>query len=211
MLDTRFPRLVGDIGNPAGFNIPVLYQVVEGASPERVVLEQSEELIEPFIDAGMQLIDKGATVLTTSCGFLALFQKELQASLPVPIFTSSLLLMPDLEARYGKDRIGILTISRSSLNKEILVRSGISPAVPVGTTEGGREFTNAILENRSNFDVNVCRQDNVDAAISLLNEHPAVRALLLECTNMPPYADAIEHATSLPVYSLNTLLSGKVG
>ena len=77
-LDTRFPRLPGDIGNPETFDFPVLYQTVPGASPERVVVEQDRELLQPFIDAGIRLVSEGATIITTSCGFLACFQNELQ-------------------------------------------------------------------------------------------------------------------------------------
>jgi len=202
MLDTRFPRLIGDIGNPQSFNTPVLYKTVSGASPQRVVREQTVELLTPFIEAGEQLIDEGADILTTSCGFLAMFQKELQADLPVPVFTSSLLMMPELQLKYGTDRVGILTISGKSLNRDFLEKTGIAASVPVGSTEGGREFTPAILENRASFDVELCRQDNVNAAINLVSRHPEIRALLLECTNMPPYRQDIERATGLPAYSL---------
>jgi hypothetical protein len=35
---------------------------------------------------------------------------------------------------------------------------------------------------------------------------PDIGALVLECTNMPPYADAVRRATGLPVHDLTTLL-----
>ena len=37
MLDTKFPRIAGDMGNAMTFPFPVRYHRVTGASPERVV------------------------------------------------------------------------------------------------------------------------------------------------------------------------------
>lgn len=207
MLDTRFPRLPGDIGNPDGFEFDLIYQRVDGAVPSRVVQEQSEDLLQPFIDAGHALVDQGAELVTTSCGFLLMFQTQLQAALSVPVVTSSLLQLGELEAEYGVGNVGILTISASSLDPSFLRRSNIRHSVPIGTTEGGEEFTAAILENRPDFDEAKCREDNVSAAEEIVAAHPNLQALILECTNMPPYASAIETAVGIPVFSLNTLLS----
>jgi hypothetical protein len=85
MLDTRFPRIAGDIGHPATFDFPVRQIVVRGASPQRVVRQCGPALLQPFIEAGRALVADGAAAIATSCGFLALFQRELQAALPVPV------------------------------------------------------------------------------------------------------------------------------
>lgn len=206
MLDTQFPRLLGDIGNPEGFPFPIIYKVVEGASPDLVVKEQSSDLLIPFIDAARSLIDEGAEIITTSCGFLFMFQEEIQKAVSVPVYTSSLMLLPELELRFGPGNVGILTISRTSMNPKFAAKTKIRSGMPIGTTENGNEFTQAILKNRNSFDVEKCREDNVNAAMDLLVEYPEIRAILLECTNMPPYAPEIEKATGLPVFSLNTLL-----
>ncbi len=39
MLETRFARVPGDMGNATTWPFPVLYRVVRGASAERVVLD----------------------------------------------------------------------------------------------------------------------------------------------------------------------------
>ena len=77
MLETSFPRIKGDVGNPDTFDFPVHYEIVKGASPERIVLEADKNLVDPFICAGKKLIGKGVKIITTSCGFLALFHQEL--------------------------------------------------------------------------------------------------------------------------------------
>src|SRR5215510_11888351 len=98
MLDTRFPRVPGDIGNPATFAVPVRHRIVAGASPQRVVREGDPALLAPFLDAARALVAEGAAAITTSCGFLVEYQAALQAELPVPVWTSSLLKLPELAA-----------------------------------------------------------------------------------------------------------------
>ncbi|MGB7288104.1 MAG: aspartate/glutamate racemase family protein [Salaquimonas sp.] len=203
MLDTRFPRLPGDIGNPDSFDFPVHKMTVEGAFPKKIIKGSPENCLPEFIKAARNLEATGAKILTTSCGFLTLFQEELQAAVNIPVLTSSLFLYNNLQASLppGK-QVGILTIAASSLTERHLEAAGITNHPPIGTTEGGAEFTHAILNNCDKLDFDKACQDNVNAALALQNAHPNLGAILLECTNMPPYADAIKKATGLPVYSI---------
>ena len=208
MLDTRFPRIPGDIGNPATFPFPVHYEIVHGASPERVVRQRDPALLEPFIAAARKLEAAGVSGITTTCGFLALFQDELSAAVSVPVVTSSLMQVALVEQMLPNGRrAGILTISAASLTPLHLEKAKVPLDIPIGTTDGGRVFTRAVLGNEPAFDVQLAREDNVDAAMALVTRHPEVGAIVLECTNMPPYAMAIAGATGLPVYSLNAGLN----
>lgn len=203
MLDTNFPRFVGDIGNPASFSFPVEKRIIKGASPEKIIRQSSDEFLAPFLEAARDLERDGARVISTSCGFLTPFQEKLQEAVSVPVLASSLFLHAHLESLTGtKKRVGILTISASSLSPAHLLAAGISEETPIGTTEGGEEFTRAILENRPALDYEKARRDNLAAAMKLSNSHTDLDAILLECTNMPPYAQAIAEATGLAVYSI---------
>jgi Asp/Glu/Hydantoin racemase len=208
MLETRFPRPIGDIGNPASFAHPVRYKIVRGASPERVVRERAAGLLRPFIDAARELVDEGCTSITTSCGFLVLFQEQLAAALPVPVMTSSLLQIAAIEKNLapGK-RVGVLTIDSKSMTDEHLIAAGARADTPVEGTESGVEFTRRILGNEMTLDVERARKDVVEAALRLTARHPEVAALVLECTNMPPYASAVRLATGLPVYDVLTAIA----
>ena len=84
MLDARFARVPGDMGNALTWPFPVQYRVVRGASPERVVLHRAEGLLQPFLDAAADLVAHGCAAITTNCGFLSLFQRELAAHVGVP-------------------------------------------------------------------------------------------------------------------------------
>ena len=203
MLEAQFPRIPGDMGNATTWDFPVHYKVVRDASPDRVVRRNAEGLLPAFIEAGEELIGMGADGITTNCGFLSLFQAELSVALGVPVAASSLMQVPMVNALLppGK-KCGVLTISNSTLTEEHLKAARVPDDTPIGTTEGMREFTRAILDNELELDVVAAAQDNIDAACRLVKENPQVGALVLECTNMTPYAAAIQEATSLPVYSM---------
>ncbi|MCG6858822.1 MAG: aspartate/glutamate racemase family protein [Salaquimonas sp.] len=208
MLEARFPRIPGDMGNALTWPFPVHYKIVRGASPDRVVRRGAEGLLDAFIDAARELVADGVDGITTNCGFLALYQEELAAAVPVPVATSSLmqlglvnrLLVP------GK-RAGILTISASALTDQHLEKAGVPEGTPIATTEGAREFTRAILDNELELDVELARVDNVEAALALREANPDLGAIVLECTNMVPYAADIREATGLPVFSILNFIS----
>jgi len=211
MLDTRFPRPPGDVGNPASFEVPVRYRVVQGASPQRVVRERAHSLLQPFIDAGQALVAEGVAAITTSCGFLVLFQQPLQAALPVPVWTSSLLLLPELQAAQGACHVGVLTADADSLSADHLAAAGAAADTPIEGLARGCAFQRCLLENQSTFDTDEAREATVDAARRLLARHPDVTTIVLECTNLPPYADAVRAATGCAVQDLTTLIAARFG
>ena len=203
MLEAQFPRIPGDMGNATTWPFPVHYKVVRGASPDLVVRKGAPGLLDSFVAAGQELIGMGATGITTNCGFLSLFQAPLKEALGVPVAASSLMQVPLLQSLQppGKS-VGILTISPATLTQAHLAAAGISGNVPIGGTAEGAEFTEAILGNRPRMDVARARQDMLDAARDFADRYPDVSALVLECTNMCPYATDIARETGLPVYSI---------
>ena len=203
MLEARFPRIPGDVGNAATWPFPVLYKVVRGASPDRVVRRRADGLLEAFVEGGRELVALGADGITTTCGFLSPFQDELAAACGVPVATSSLMQASVIERLLppGK-RVGILTISAASLTPEHLAAAGVALDTPVVGTDGGEEFSRAILDDEPELDVAAAERDILDAGNRLLADHPEVGAVLLECTNMCPYARALRDRLGLPVFDM---------
>ena len=203
MLDTRFPRPMGDIGNPETFRragIPVRFVTIAGASPQRVVREADSELLQPFLEAAMALEAAGAAVIATSCGFLAAYQAVLARSVKVPVITSSLLQV----ARYAQP--GIVTIDAPSLTASVLEGAGVPAGTPIEGVAAGCEFRQRILSNDGTMDLARAEQDVVSAAVRLTRRHPELTDIVLECTNMPPYRDAVARATGRAVHDIETLL-----
>lgn len=208
MLDTRFPRLAGDIGHPGSFGGAVRHRVVRGAVPRRVVTSaqalRESGLGAAFIEAARELAAQGARAITTSCGFLVLLQDELQAAVPVPVVTSSLLLLPGLLAQ--ERQVGVLTIDAERLGHDHLLAAGVprerlADVVMQGVASEG-PFARAILGNEPSMDVEGAARDVVQAALALRARAPDLRTAVLECTNMPPHAKAAGDATGLRLPSL---------
>jgi hypothetical protein len=209
MLEARFPRIPGDMGNGLTWPFPVLYKVVRGASPEKVVLEGAAGLLPDFLDAAAELVDLGAEAITTNCGFLALFQRELAAHVRVPVATSALMQVPWVQAMLppGK-RVGIVTVSAASLTPAHLDGAGVPRDTPIEGTEDGREFFRVLIKAEKNdLDVDLACQDILDAGHRLVARCPDIGAIVLECTNMPPYAHALREALGLPVFDIVSLVT----
>ena len=208
MLDTRFPRPPGDVGHPASFPWPVRHRVVQGAWPEVIVTDaaalRASGMAEAFADVLLALEAEGARALTTSCGFLVLLQDVLQRRLRIPLVSSSLLELPRLLA--GQRQVGVLTIDAGKLGPEHLLASGVPKDrlqdVLVHGVEPQGEFAGAILGNRPDMDLARASEEVVRAAVALKARAPSLRTVVLECTNMPPYAQAVARATGLHTVSL---------
>ena len=208
MLDATFARVPGDMGNATTWPFPVQYRVIRGASPERVVLHQAEGLLGAFLDAAEDLVRHGVAAITTNCGFLSLFQRELAAHVGVPVATSALMQVPWVQATLPPGRrVGVVTISAGSLTPRHLDAAGVPPGTPIAGCEHGRELFPVLIQGaRNDLDTEAAEADVVQAARTLVSDHSGLGAIVLECTNMPPYAAAVSKATGLPVFDSVTLV-----
>lgn len=205
MLDTRFPRPPGDIGHPRTFAFPVLRRTVQGATPARVVRGRDPAVLAPFVGAARALVDDGADAIATSCGFLARWQRELQAALPVPVWTSALLLLRELPGRAG-----VITIDAASLGAPEFEAVGADAATPVEGIAPGSALHRTLLEDRPELDEADAAAQVVAAGHRLLARAPEIDTLVLECTNLPPYAAALRAATGRAVVDVTTLLNARM-
>ena len=208
MLETRFPRIPGDMGNAETWPFPVLYKVVPGASPRRVVCERAEGLLDEFLAAADELVRLGADGITTTCGFLSLYQREIAAHVGVPVAASSLMQVPFIERvlPLGK-RVGVLTVSAAHLSVEHMRAAGADPETPVVGTDDGSEFSRVMINDEERLDVAAAERDILAAGDRLVASHEGIGAVLLECTNMVPYARALSQRLRLPVFSIYTFVT----
>ena len=209
MLDSKFPRIRGDVGNAKTWDFPVLYKTVVGGTPKKVVLELTEDDIEPFILAAKELEQAGVKAITTSCGFLALFQKQLANAVNIPVFTSALLMVPFVKRFIGENRkIGILTANSKTLSDAHLRAVGIRKEdVVIKGLEDKEVFTDFTVQNWDRVDTEKCRAELLEATEELLHENDDIGAMVLECTNMPPYTKDIQQVAGMPVFDMVTLVN----
>jgi len=208
MLDTHFPRLLGDVGNAATWPFPVHYRIVRGAIPERMAQPALDPaLFEPFTTAVRELASLGVRAITTSCGFLAIHQRELAAAVDVPVFASPLVQVPMAAAAIGGRRVAILT-ARLALNERHFNGVGwSSQAVPIVVTAPGEDshFVRTFVGDTPEADPERLEGEVVALALRTLREAPDVGAIVLECANFSPFRPAVRRATGLPVFDLYTL------
>lgn len=176
--------------------MPVRLHVIRGAAPRRIVQAPTADDLQPFITAAQDLQRAGVRAITTSCGFLVRWQAALQSAVSVPVWSSSLLAVS------GLDRPGVLTVDAASLGPAEWAAAGAPVDTPVQGLEPGCHLQRVLLDNHERLDPVVARDDVLQAARALLARHPEVRNLVLECTNLPPYAEALAADTGRPVHHL---------
>jgi len=210
MLKTRFPRVPGDVGNPQTWPFPVLRQTIDAATVDRVVNANppADLLLEPFIAGGHALVEAGAAAITTTCGFLALFQDELTQALPVPVLASSLQQASLVQLSLPRDkRIGIISIHAGNLSPQHLAAAGVAPDTPVVGTEQGQELSRIILADLEELDMAKAEADIIAAGDALAAKAPDLGAVVLECANMAPYSKALSRHLGVPVYDIVTMIT----
>lgn len=210
MLQSRFPRVPGDAGNASTWPFPVAYRVVPDAHPETIVRHLPDvDFLEAFIAGAVELEAEGVGLVTTNCGFLVLYQQQIQDQLRVPFLSSSLLQVRHLQSLIPPGRrVGIITLESTSLTDQHLAAAGLDREVPiVGMEEVGDHFLTTIIGDREELDVRRARDEHIAAGRLMLERHPDIGAIVLECTNMPPYAAAIQDVTGIPVHDLTTFVT----
>jgi len=207
MLETYFERFYGDIGNAATWPFPVQYRIVPGAVPNRVTDLLNHDLLAPFKEAADDLIASGVDGITTTCGFLSLYQEDLTAHCSVPVATSALLQVPMVERILPKGkRVGILTFSEEQLTGAYLERAGVDPETPVIGLPTDSEFQRSIREGDTTVPFEVLQREVLDTAEKLVKSDPTIGAIVCECTNLTPYSHQMNRSLGVPIFDMVTLV-----
>lgn len=159
-----------------------------------------------WIEAAVKVQEEGVRAIVGGCGLTGMIQKELAAAVEVPVYTSSLLFVPEVHAtQAGGKRVGILTVSKDQMTAHdgaIFKGCGIDESIPIAIA-GMNESADAdvwLTMTTADFDKEKVEQSVVNTARQLVDEYPDIGAFVLECTDMPPYSDGIREATGLPVF-----------
>jgi len=202
------PMLPGDVANATTFNFPVQYKVLEGVTAERVFRADPGVLAE-VIKGGKELEKQGVRAITTDCGFFGNYQKEVAAALNVPVFLSSLLQIPlIIRALKPNQKVGVICADATSLSPSLLSACGIDDlsTIVVAGVQDLPESKNIPLCT-GQFNSFKIEQELVNLATQLVNDNPDIGALLLECSDMPPYSWSIQKAVNLPVFDFITMIN----
>lgn len=212
LLDADLPRPPGDVAHGATFRFPIHYEVTSGASVPLTVERSAAGLLPAFVDAGRRALARGASILSTSCGFLAIYQRELADALDAPMATSTLLQISlALRILPSDARLGLLTVNAQTLGEKHFRGVGISEEelsrVTVFGMESSDHFYNVVVGERGPLDINVAEREVVDACVTAVTKDPAIRAFVFECNNLSPYSSAVRSETRLPVWDSTSLIN----
>jgi hypothetical protein len=205
MLDCNIPFVPGDVGNASSFSFPVQYRLVPGATGAAVVGRQDPALIPHFVEGAHALVDQGVRAITGDCAYMAVYQASVAAAVDVPVFLSSLLQVPMVVSMLGPDRkLAVLVANGATIGEGVLRPAGITEELADRLVVKGLEdkpyFRAAMLDEVGEKDMRRMEEEIVEAAVTVLESNPSVGAFLLECSDMPPYSEAIQRATGLPVF-----------
>lgn len=210
MMHTVFPRLIGDIGNARTFSVPVRYCIVDVDPLNMTARNADERLLQPFLRAARQLEAEGCKAITTSCGFLGGFQRQLADAVKIPVFTSTLLLAPMVRAMLSSQRpIGILTECADMMTEAHFNQAGWSSRdIPVHVSGLSPDSAFSQLIIGDNLEGNWEPMANCIREMTQrhMERYPDTGALLLECTNYAPFTKMIQDIAQVPVFSINQLL-----
>ena len=207
-LESYFPKPPGHIKNPSSLPFTVSYEMLDGITVPELLNNPDGKMKNRIIEAAKRLEAQGVRAITGSCGFLALFQNEIAAAVSVPVFVSALIQVPMVHHMTAAP-VGILTASAPALTAAHLRNVG-AEGIPVEVQglEDTTEFAAVILRNeRTGMDLEKVAQEVIAAGRSLIEKAPGIGAIVLECTDLPPYAHMIQNALDRPVFDLTTLAS----
>lgn len=206
----QFEQILGHIANPHTFNFPVQYKRVAGIYYSTLVTNPTPKTCELMVTASQQLEQGGCKAIVSCCGFTSLFQKELAASVEIPVFTSSLLLIPLITQIITPDQaVGVITFNKNNFTDAHLRASGVTDKMTVWSKglEGQPEWSRILCNPDADFSPACFGNEVVQVAKALVSDHPDIGAIVLECGDLPPFATIIREALNLPVFDLVTMVN----
>ncbi|MBB5135541.1 hypothetical protein HNP84_005285 [Thermocatellispora tengchongensis] len=211
LMDSDAPRAVGDIGNARTFDFPVAYTTAAGADAISVVENASEGLLPQFVHSGKTLVSQGVRAISTSCGFTAIHQREMADRLNGVVATSALLQIPLILRMLASDaQLGVITANATTLTDRHLEAVGVSAhdrrRLHLIGLENTDHLYNVLVRGTGDLDLDLAADEVLDAATTAVTAHPNIRAFVLECTNLPPYAQALRDRTGLPVWDITSMI-----
>ncbi|MBB4302809.1 hypothetical protein GGD81_001845 [Rhodobium orientis] len=208
MVNSTFQRYLGDIGNAMTWDFPVQYKIVTDAVPSKMTDLHNVSLLDPFKRAADELVAAGVDGITTTCGFLSIYQRELADHCPVPVATSSLLQVPMVERLLpsGK-KVGVMTYNGDVLNGPYLEAVGIAQDTPVVGVPQDSNFVRWIKQGDTSVSYETLKEEVVATAKRFVADNPEIGAIVLECTNLAPFASYIVEATGLQVFDTVTMVN----
>jgi hypothetical protein len=207
VVDTDYPLLPGNVANATTYPFPVHIKVLRGVRGEDV-MRFDPALTGPIIEAGFELLEAGVRAVVGACGSFANYQKDVAAALPVPVFLSVMLQTNLIEQGLQPHQsIGVIAARASALTERVFEQCGIANPGRLNIYSAmDLEECGKLFRAAPDFDNASLERDLTALARRIVAEHPETGAIIIQCSDLPPYAAAIERAVRLPVFDMTTLI-----
>jgi len=209
LLDTFTPYIPGDVANASTYSFPVRFKKVENYTSERA-LGKDPTVLQSLIEAGKELSEQGVRAITGDCGYMAIHQEELSSRFDVPVFLTSLLQIPFISKIIGRGKkVGIICADSRQLDDTVLDKVGVDKTIPlcIKGVENKENCCKSFVEEVGWLDSKSIEKEVVSVAKVMIKEDPSVRAILMECSCLPPYGAAVQEAVGLPVFDYITMIN----
>ncbi|MDA8889161.1 aspartate/glutamate racemase family protein [Hellea sp.] len=200
----------GHANNMQTYDFPVRLAFVDDPFDPVGYVESSSENggwnIKSWITAARQLEEDGVRAIVSGCGLAGSIHSKLQASLEIPLYSATLQFVNHFADQIGRDkRVGILTIGENFLNarnQALFAECGVDKNVKIAcagmyNSEYKNDFMKYLMETGN---VEVATSDVVNTVMAMIEKYPDIGGIVVECTDLPPFSQAIREATGLPVF-----------
>ena len=199
----------GNSTNPDSYDFPVIFSRVPGANIHTILEKPDIDVMKKMVTYGKKMIEKGVRAIVTSCGFNAIFQKELSKSLTVPVATSSLMQIPFVAATLSPSQsVAVITANKKLLTRAHFRNAGVPDSLNIlilGMEECS-EWNKIFISPLEDIDLDIIREEVVSVASDAFGKDPSIGAFVLECTDLPPFSQGIKKGTGLPVFDFITMV-----
>ena len=200
-----YPKLPGNVANATTYPFPVLYKDVFFEIEE--LFNGSDAIKNQIIEAAKYLEEQGVRAIIGACGYFAHFQEDVREAVDVPVFMSSLCQLPLIKTGISyKKKILVFAASGDNLDEVILNKVGTDKSRILVQDVGHMDSFAGIRYGSNSFDNKKLTEDLTNLAKKIVDENPDIGAILLECSDLPPYAKAIQSVTGLPFFDFNTMI-----
>jgi len=208
VIDLWYPLLPGNVANASTFNFPVIYKILKGASIDEI-LSGAPSLLKLVIEGGNELIEQEVRAVVGACGSFANYQKKAASALKVPTFLSVMLQVPlIIQSLKPEQKIGIVSASAAAQTQKVFDQCGItdpSRLVIIGAQDLSE--MQKLFSCEGGFNSYKLGEELVELIRQSVKNNPEIAALLLQCSDFPPYAWIIQKAVKLPVFDMNNLIN----
>ncbi|MDP4128318.1 MAG: aspartate/glutamate racemase family protein [Bacillota bacterium] len=207
MLGSTTPRAPGDLGHALTFDFPVRYGFAPNF-PFADLIDGKKENLHFVIEAVKDLKNQGSRFVAADCGLFSVFHQEVNAECGIPFLSSSLMMIPFLKGIYPGKKIGVLTGDTRILSEKHLQPVGARlEDIAMEGLENSSEFQRVVIEHEDNLDLSFLERDTLQAGQRLIEKHPGIGAIILECTNLNTFKQSLQQQLGLPVYDMMSLVN----